>query len=72
MAGHMENTDNLRTTIKNLSDIRYYESLKNTPEPDDVRNPVAIDYKGLIAYAKERDLEPCNLSDEDKSGFIIT
>ncbi len=38
---------------------RYYESLKNTPEPDDVRNPVAIDYKALIAYAEERNLEPC-------------
>lgn len=51
---------------------RYYESLKNTPEPDDVENPVAIDYKGLIAYAEERNLEPCDLSDEEKSRFIIS
>ena len=30
---------------------RYYESLKNTPEPDEVLKPIAIDYKGLISYA---------------------
>ena len=51
---------------------RYYESLKNTPEPDEVLNPVVIDYKGLIAYAKTRGVEPCDLSDEEKSRFIVS
>ena len=50
---------------------RYYESLKNTPEPEEIINPVAIDYKGLIAYADSKGVEPCDLSDDDKSRFII-
>ena len=33
---------------------RYYESLKNAPEPEEIINPVAIDYKGLIAYADSK------------------
>ena len=50
---------------------RYYESLKNTPEPEEIINPVAIDYKGLIAYADSKGVEPCDLSDDDKNRFII-
>ena len=33
---------------------------------------VAIDYKGLIAYARTKGVEPCDLSDEEKSRFIIS
>ena len=50
---------------------RYYESLMNTPEPEEIINPMAIDYKGLIAYAASKGVEPCDLSEDDKSRFII-
>ena len=50
---------------------RYYESLKNTPEPEEIINPMAIDYKGLIAYAASKGVEPCDLSEDDKSRFVI-
>ena len=51
---------------------RYYESLKNTPEPEEIVNPMKVDYKGLIAYAASKGVEPCDLSDDEKSRFIIT
>lgn len=49
---------------------RYLESLKNTPEPT---NPIKlqIDYKSLVAYAKQKNMLPGDLSDEEKSQFII-
>ena len=37
---------------------KYYESLKNTPEPGDAVNLMAIDYKGLVAYAKSVSKSP--------------
>ncbi len=50
---------------------KYYDSLKNTPEPEDAVNLMAIDYKGLVAYAKSKGVEPCDLSDDEKNRFII-
>ncbi len=50
---------------------KYYDSLKNTPEPEDAVNLIAIDYKGLVAYAKSKGVEPCDLSDDEKNRFII-
>ena len=51
---------------------RYYESLKKTPEPSDVSNVVAIDYKGLVKYAASKGVEPCDLSEKEKNKFIIS
>ena len=50
---------------------RYIESLKNTPEHEATVRPYAIDYRGLVAYAQEVGVEPCNLSDKEKEMFII-
>ena len=50
---------------------KYIESLKNTPEPEAMVRPYAIDYRGLVAYAHELGVEPCNLSDKEKEMFII-
>lgn len=50
---------------------RYYDSLDKTPELEMVINPVAIDYKGLIAYASSKGVEPCDLSENEKNRFII-
>ena len=51
---------------------KYMASLANTPEHDAVVKPYAIDYKGLVAYAKEKGVEPCNLSEAEKKQFIIS
>ena len=50
---------------------KYLTSLKNTPEPVATTNLVPIDYKGLIAYAKQKGVRPCDLSDEEKQSFFI-
>ena len=52
---------------------RYKTSLANTPGPvafEDIPN-IKIDMKGLLAYAKEKGVEPAYLSDEEKERFII-
>lgn len=51
---------------------RYKESLANTPEHDAAVKPFAIDYKGLVAYANEKGVEPCNLSETEKKKIIIS
>ena len=51
---------------------KYQESLEHTPEPEDIINPVAIDYKGLVNYAKSKGVEPFELSESEKNSFIIT
>lgn len=52
--------------------IRYKESLKNTQRQMPTREPVPIDYKGLIEYAKTCGKEPVALSEEEKVKFILT
>lgn len=49
---------------------RYQESLKKTPEPN-VKKFFAIDYQGLISYAKEKGKYPCDLSENEKKRFIL-
>lgn len=33
---------------------------------------MAIDYKGLVKYAKSKGVEPFELSESEKNSFIIT
>ena len=49
---------------------RYYESLNNTPEPQNVPK-LQIDYKALVKYAKEKNVLPGDLSNEEKAMFIV-
>jgi len=52
---------------------RYKASLANTQGPvafEDIPN-IKIDMKGLLAYAKEKGVEPAYLSDEEKERFIV-
>lgn len=59
---------NGRMTSYNLK--RYAESLKNTPESSaTVLYP--IDYKGLVAYAKSKGMQPCELEQSEKEKFIM-
>ena len=50
---------------------RYLESLERTPEHEAVVKPYAIDYKGLVEYARSKGVEPCDLSAEEKDRFIL-
>lgn len=49
---------------------KYLESLKHTPEPQEPLK-IQIDYKGLVAYAKEKNILPGELSEQEKAQFII-
>jgi len=49
---------------------RYAESLKNTPESS-VTVLYPIDYKGLVAYAKSKGVQPYELAQSEKEMFII-
>ena len=46
------------------------ESLKNTPESS-VTVLYPIDYKGLVAYAKSKGMQPCELEQSEKEKFIM-
>ena len=51
---------------------RYRESLAHTPGPimaKDIPN-VRIDLRGLSAYARERGVQPIDLSEEEKKRFL--
>ena len=50
---------------------RYMESLENTPEPSDDSGNIVIDYTAMIEYASKKNVEPCDLSEEEKKLFII-
>lgn len=52
---------------------KYKESLKNTPGPIRLQDlpPMVIDYRGLLAYAKEKGVQPGMLSDEEKNSFVL-
>lgn len=51
---------------------RYKESLKNTPKPvmPSQLSKMHINLKGLIRYAKEKNISPVALSDLEKNKFI--
>lgn len=51
----------------------YRESLANTPGPSLLKDipPMVIDYRGLIKYAREKGVQPVNLSEQEKEKFII-
>ena len=52
---------------------KYEASLANTPGPvafEDIPD-IEIDIKGLLAYAKEKGVEPGYLSEEEKEHFIV-
>lgn len=51
---------------------RYKESLKNTPKPimpSQIINK-KIDLKGLMSYAKSRNVSPASLSEQEKKSFV--
>jgi hypothetical protein len=52
---------------------KYRESLKNTPGPVRLQDlpPMVIDYRGLLAYAKEKGVQPGMLSEKEKMSFVI-
>lgn len=49
---------------------KYETSLQNTPFFAEDIPSVKIDYKGLIAYAKKKGVNVCDLSDEEKQPFV--
>ena len=52
---------------------KYKDSLENTPGPVSLQDlpPMIIDYRGLVAYAKEKGVHPGMLSEKEKKAFII-
>lgn len=51
---------------------KYKESLKSTPGPIMLSQiPMKIDLRGIIAYAKEKGVQPAMLSEEEKQRFVI-
>ena len=56
--------------MKSFNMKKYYESLKQTPEPIATRI-VAIDYKGLLKYAQSKGVEPYLLEEDEKEMFVI-
>ena len=51
---------------------RYNESLAQTPGPVLPKDlpRITVDYRGILAYAKQRGVEPADLTDEEKEQFI--
>lgn len=52
---------------------KYKESLKNTPGPVRLQDlpPMVIDYRGLLAYAKKKGVQPGMLSEKEKMSFVL-
>lgn len=52
---------------------KYKESLKNTPGPVRLQDlpPMVIDYRGLLAYAKKKGVQPGMLTEKGKMSFAI-
>ena len=52
---------------------KYRESLEKTPGPVKLQDlpPMVIDYRGLLAYAKEKGVQPGFLSEEEKKAFVL-
>ena len=51
---------------------KYKISLEQTPGPVRLKDvpQITIDYRGLLAYAKQKGLEPADLSDAEKEQFV--
>ena len=51
---------------------RYKESLAHTPKPilPSQISDTCIDLKGLLRYAKSKNISPANLSEKEKEQFI--
>lgn len=52
---------------------RYRESLKNTPECITLKQcpQIKMDLSGLLKYAKEKGVQPIELSDKETEKFMI-
>ena len=57
--------------MRNYNFSRYLESLENTQLQYPVRK-VKIDYTGLIKYAREKGIEPCDLNKEEQERFVLS
>lgn len=53
---------------------RYKNSLKNTPKPvlPSKLQKIRLDLKGLMAYAKNQNVSPADLSEREKKQFIFS
>ena len=53
---------------------RYKNSLKNTPKPilPSKLQKTRLDLKGLMAYAKNQNVSPADLSEREKQQFIFS
>ena len=51
---------------------KYKESLAQTPGPIRPKDlpKLVVDYRGLIAYAKQKGITPSELTDSEKNQFI--
>ena len=51
---------------------RYNESLAQTPGPVLPKDlpRITVDYRGLLAYAKQKGIDPSTLSDDEKQQFV--
>ena len=51
---------------------RYNESLAQTPGPILPKDLplVTVDYRGLLSYAKQKGIDPSELSDDEKKRFV--
>lgn len=50
---------------------RYEEALKTTVLQKATRR-VKIDYAGLIKYAREKGVQPCDLEKEEQERFVVS
>jgi len=58
-------------TGQTMNHNAYLKSLETTPEPVAVRTLCQIDYTGLIKYAQQKGVLPCDLSNQEKECFVI-
>ena len=52
---------------------KYKKSLANTPGPVKLQDlpPLIIDYRGLLAYARKKGVQPGMLSEKEKMSFVM-
>ncbi|MBP3206529.1 MAG: hypothetical protein J6M66_14040 [Lachnospiraceae bacterium] len=50
---------------------KYMESLENTQMQYPVR-VVKIDYSGLVKYARDKGVEPCDLDKDEQEKFVLS
>ena len=51
---------------------RYNESLEQTPGPVLPKDlpRITVDYRGLLAYARQKGVDPAALSEDEKNRFV--